>query len=257
VSHIREDILRDLQNDLQWPLLVDEYFTDIGVIDYRKAELETEVQKTLSVISEKTGKCGVGVVVMPLRATDNYLNATNVHPLTIRASFLILEVPAINMGDAGTKKSALSVASRIRHLLKHYVLGGFASGLVPDGENFIVPVEDPIAPVAYEVNFTCMEVVDQNLFKCADLVPAYDTTAGTLQLSCTTPDATIYYTLDGGYPHPLNTGSTVATYSGPITIEGEVLVRAAAFKESHLPGNVFAARFNQIGDEDGELHQMS
>lgn len=251
MSHFREDILRDLQEDLRWPLLADEYFSDISVIDYRKAELDTEVQKALTVVSERGGKCGIGVVVMPLRASDEFRNASISHPLQVRCTFLVLEVPLVNMGDAGTKKSALSVVSRIRHVLKHYILGGLASGLVPDAENFIVPVEDPIAPVAYEVNFLALEQIDQNLSKCEVVTAVYDSNAGLLQLACSTPDAAIYYTTDGSYPHPSNTGHTVTTYTAPITIEGETLIRAAAFKESYLPGNVSAWRFNLIGDQQG------
>lgn len=258
MSHVREDILRDLQEDLRWPLLADEYFADIGVIDYRVAELDTEVQKALSIVSEKTGKCGVGVVVMPLRASDEFRNASTTHPLQVRCTFLVLEAPTINQGPAGTGKSALSVVSRIRHVLKHYILGGLASGLVPDAENFIVPVDDPIAPVAYEVNFVALEQIDQNLFKCEVVTSEYDSVAGILQLACSTPDVAIYYTTDGSYPHPSNTGHTVTLYTGPITIEGETLIRAAAFKESHLPGNVSAWRFNLIGDQQGgDLGQIS
>lgn len=249
MSHFREDTLRALQDDLRWPLLVDEYFVDVGVVDYRVAELDTEINRMLTVMSEKTGKCGVGVVVMPLRARDDFLEASPKHPLTVRATYLVLEHPTINWGPAGVRKPALSCCSRIRHVLKHYILGGFASPLVPDAENHIVPVEDPSAPVAYEVNFNCLEHVDQNFFKVMAPQLSYDDVTGILTIWCDTPDVTIYYSLDGSYPHALN-GAT--TYTGPITIEGEVLVRVGAFKESHIPSDIVAARFNVIGDTGAE-----
>jgi hypothetical protein len=253
MSQFREDTLRTLQEDLRWPLLADEYFSDVGVVQYQTAELEHEIRRMLTPVSEINAKCGVGVVVMPLRAGDRLLDASSKHPLTVRATYLVLEVPEINKGPGGVGKPALSVCSRIRHVLKHYILGGIASPLVPDGENHIVPVDDPICPVAYEVNFNCFDHVDQNFFKVTAPVFDYDDVQGLLSIACGTPDVTIYYTLDGSYPYTssANPNPAAVVYTGPITIEGEPLVRAAAFKESYLPSNVVAARMNLIGDQSG------
>lgn len=253
MSQFREDTLRSIQNDLQWPLLADEYFVDVPVIQYQKQELDAEVNRMLSIVTEKQGKVGVAVVVMPIAATDRYLEASSKHPLFLRATYLVLEHPEINKGPAGVGKPALSVCSRIRHLMKHYILGGYASPLVPDEENFIVPVEDPLAPVAYQITFRCLENIDQNFFKVIEPMFALDNVRGILTITCDTPDATIYYTLDGTYPYTssANPNAGAVVYTGPITLEGEVLVRTAAFKESYLPSNVNAARFNLIGDETG------
>jgi len=254
MSQFREDSLRALQEDLRWPLLADEYFRDVGIVQYQNAELETEIKRMLSPVTEIGGKCGVGVVVMPLRAADQFLDASSKHPLRVKCTYLVLEVPEINKGPAGVGKPALSVCSRIRHVLKHYILGGTGSPLVPDAENFIVPVDDPICPVAYEVNFNAFEHIDQNFFKVIAPTFSYNDVTGILSLACITPDATIYYTLDGSYPFTssANPNPAAVAYTGPITIEGEVLVRAAAFKESYLPSNVIAARFNMLGIESGD-----
>ena len=128
--------------------------------------------------------------------------------------------------------------------------------LVPqDGEGYIRPaseVPQDVAPIAYEVTFTTLENVAQNYVQCAMPSFDYDSVTGILTLASSTPDATIYYTLDGGYPHPTNpNGFTILTYTGPITIEGEVLVRAGTFKEGHIPSSISAARFNQISDQLG------
>ena len=165
MSHIREDNLTNLQNDLLWPLRADDYFTDLNVIDYRKEEIAKQIEQILTLYKGKATKIGAAVIALPLSASDAFNDATAAHPLRVRATFRVLEHPLFNHGTNGTRKHALSICSRIRRVLKHYIFGGFAVGFVPDGENFIVPVDDPIAPVAYDVNFITHEAVDQRFYK--------------------------------------------------------------------------------------------
>ena len=70
--------------------------------------------------------------------------------------------------------------------------------------------------------------------------PTFDHPAGfytssfPLVISSATPDAQIYYTLDGTVPTPTNG----TLYTGPITISGESNVRAAAFATGYLSSTV-------------------
>mgnify|MGYP001590183010 FL=1 len=245
----REDVFSDLQNDLCCPLLADEYFADVSVFDYRKENILTAIEMSLSALTAKATKIGACVVVMPLAVVDDYRDGANNAPRRVVATYRVIENPLVNNGTNGTRKPALSICSRIGHVLKHYILGGFATGLVPDDGAYIAAVDDDVAPIVYDVSFTCYEVVDQNFVKAVMPEFDYDDVTGVLTLTTATPDSTMYYTLDGGYPHPTNpNGFTVTQYIGPITIEGEVLVRAGAFKEGHMPSNIAAARFDRIGD---------
>lgn len=253
MSRIRVNNLRDLQEDLRWPLLADEFFSDVGVIDFRTAELETEVERALSVVTEKNSKCGAGVVVMPVTATDQFRDASARHPLRVTITYLVLEVPVINMGAAGTKKSALSICERIRQVMKHYELGGLASPLVPADPTFQA-VDDPIAPVAWEVRFECYAGTDQMIDKPARVNVEVDDITGTATLSCSTPDVSIYFTLDGSYPFTsdLNPNPAAVLYGGgPIALEGEWTLRTAAFKAGHIPGDVTLERATQVSAQDG------
>ncbi len=253
MSHLREDNLTNLQNDLLWPLRADEYFADLNVIDYRKEQIAEQIEQFLTLYKGKAGKIGAAVIALPLSATDKFVEATASHPLQVRATYRVLEHPMFNMGSTGTKKPALSICSRIRRVLKHYIFGGFAVGFTPDGENFIVPVEDPIAPVAYDVNFVTNEAVDQSFFKVANPVFHYDTNNAELQITCETPDVTLYYTLDGSFPWSNATyvNAAVQTYTTALTMEGEWFIRAVAVKESHVISNVHALRSSEIGNQEG------
>ncbi len=249
----REDVFGDLQNDACCPLLADEYFADIHVFDYRKEGIASLVEQALGGYTAKAGKLGVAVVALPLAINDENREGDSKHPRRVILSYRVLENPMFNNGSAGTRKSALSVCSRIGHVLKHYILGGFATGMVPD-DPWIVPIDDPDqnVPVAYEVRFVFLENVDQDYFKVEMPMFLYDNVTGQLEILTATPDATIYYTLDGGYPHPTNpNGFTINTYTGPLTMEGQWFIRAAAFKENYLPSNVNALRAMELADQLG------
>jgi len=252
MSLIRVNALRDLQEDLRWPLLADEFFADIGVIDYHTAELETQVARMLSPFNEVDGKCGVAVVVMPITATDRFTDGGAGHPLFVRVTFLVLEVPLINMGEAGTGKSAIAICERIRQVMKHYCLGGFAEPLVPADPTFEVG-EDPIAPVVWQVNFETFAGVDQALAKPSRVRFDYSDVTGEMTLSCATPDVTIYYTLDGSFPFTgaREANPSAVVYTGPIIMEGEWVIRAAAFAPGYRPGDVTLKRSTDIAAMDG------
>jgi hypothetical protein len=56
----------------------------------------------------------------------------------------------------------------------------------------------------------------------------------TVELNTTTPGAVVYYTVDGS--EPVEAGGR--PYNGPIRVEGQTLLRAAAFKPNYLPSPV-------------------
>ena len=260
---IRVNSLSDFQEDLRWPLLADPYFVDVPVIDFRKSEVETEIQRSLGTVTTRSGKCGACVVVMPMSIVDEFTDASAAHPLRCKITFLVLEVPILNMNATqGTGKSALSICERIRQVMKHRIFGGFSNCLTPADPTFQA-VEDPIAPVAWEAHFETFVGVDQAVdlhFQRVDTPQVvYDDILGQLTLSCpNTPDPTIYYTLDGSYPYTsaLDPNPSAVLYTGPITMTGEWVLRAAGYADGWLPSNVAFIRSTDIsamGSGGGEL----
>lgn len=72
-----------------------------------------------------------------------------------------------------------------------------------------------------------------------------------LEITSTTPGATIYYTLDGSVPTPLS-----AKYEAPLQIETTHVLRARAFATGQYPGPVQSATF-WIGETPSEIPTVS
>lgn len=60
----------------------------------------------------------------------------------------------------------------------------------------------------------------------------------TVTLECDTPDAKIYYTLDGTEPTPAS-----AAYAGPLTVEKTGMIRARAYRDGFLPSVIRTATY--------------
>jgi hypothetical protein len=67
-------------------------------------------------------------------------------------------------------------------------------------------------------------------------------------ISSSTPDATIYYTLDGSEPTHLS-----EEYMAPLALEGIVHIKARAYKEGWLPSEIAEAEYEIIITESGEV----
>jgi hypothetical protein len=66
-------------------------------------------------------------------------------------------------------------------------------------------------------------------------------------ISCSTPNATIYYTLDGSEPNHLS-----EEYFAPLTLEGIVHIKARAYKVGWLPSDITEADYEIVVTESGE-----
>ena len=102
------------------------------------------------------------------------------------------------------------------------------TGIVLDGNCTVkaIALSDvylPSAVATYEVDW----------FQVSNVDYAFDQTARTLTMTTTTPDAAIFYTLDGTTP---TTNST--QYTEPLTLTANCDVRARAFRDNWLPSQI-------------------
>ena len=224
-----ERLLTDLQEDLAARLGSDEFFVDVPVFTQCKKEIAKEVAQKLGLLTGKSGKNGICVVIMSPIASMAKIDAM-VTQLDAKLSVRVLENVTLNQGSGGTGKAALTVAVRILEVLRFYQSQGLASPLEAD-EPTILEVEDPVAQLAYEVHFTARAGTSDTIDKVAFPVIAITGTQypKTATITCGTAGASIRYTLDESYPT-----ATASLYSTPVSLVAAGSVRAVAYKSQSI-----------------------
>ena len=242
------DILDRLPFELAARLESDPFFIDIPVVVAVKGNVAREYQRKQAVITEKSQRRGVAVIVLQIVADDIY-EGLAAGPMKLKPAFQVIENVELNNDDAGTKKSARKVA---RHIIKNMKLAGFR-GIV-QGLKCGTPAIEPAtikelgdAVVSEQVNFECQEFSDEPFLYCAP--PTMAAVPGSsppqLALSCATPGAAIWFTIDDSFPYPGTrddgfAASTSQLYSGPfnVALNTPQTVRAAAYQPGYIGSSI-------------------
>jgi hypothetical protein len=238
------DILDRLPFELAARLESDPFFFDIPVVVAEKGNLAREYQKRQAVVTDKTGKRGVCVVVLQIVADDNYPGIPG-GPMMLKPAFQVVENPELNNDESGTKKSVRKVS---RQIVKNMKLAGFR-GIVQNlkcGKPAIEPVdikELGESCVAEQVNFEAEEFSDEPVLFC--LPPVCTQVPGQPQIILTTatPGAAIWFTTDDSYPYPGDANqfpqSRSTLYAGPIAIDpNNFIIRAGTSLAGYIDSSI-------------------
>lgn len=221
-------LIADLQADLAARIRADEVLGGFHVVTERSGDPAAEVGRALGIVSGSAHRRGIALVILQIAGQPETIEVPD-PPLVLQPRIRVLEAPLLNQ----TGTTALELARRVLRVLHHYQPAGLASCLVADSPA-IIPVDDPIAPLAYDVGLRCHEADHEPVEKCQtptvwpDEGIASTTAPLTVSLACDTNGAEIRFTLDGSPPYRGNPAASV--YSAPFTVDGETLVRAAAWK---------------------------
>jgi len=230
------DILDRLPFELAARLESDPFFQDIPVIIAVKGNVAREFQRKQAVITSKSGKSGVCVIVLQIIADDIY-EGLPAGPMKLKPAFQVIENVELNNRASGTGKSARKVA---RHIIKNIKLAGFR-GIV-QAMKCDKPAIEPVdikelgeSCVSEQVNFTCQEFSDEQFQYC--LPPVASQVPGQLQvaLASNTAGAQIWFTTDDSFPYPgdqqVFPGSTSQQYQGPIAaqLNTPIILRACTY----------------------------
>jgi hypothetical protein len=243
MSAPRETVLEDLQLIIRERLLADPYLADIPVFYERIKNLEVGITNALAVLTTRTTKVGAAIMVMSPVASL-YAEAIQQSPLDTEQAIRVLENPLFNTGTSGTQKSALALARRILRVMNHFQAIGYCTVMTAE-KPALVPVDDPIAPLAYEVRFKYREA-DGSVAKF-NSPPTLSQTKGnpaTVTITNNEPGSAIHFTTDGTYPHAGNG----TLYSGPITlvyVNGEATIHAVASLASQIDSAMAGGYFEQ------------
>ncbi len=229
-----------MQDMVTQRLLSDEYIT-CAVIDERKGDVLNAVQQALGILNtSESGKVGACLIVMQLVANVKSPNVPGPWFEEIIVTVRVLENRLINDADGGTGIRALTFCKRVAMALHHFSVNGLFGTLVCDYPT-VVPVSDPVAPLAYEVRFKTGEANRAAVLKVAqptfvaDVTQLYATVTG----ACATGGATIYYCFDEGYPRA---GQDGVSHNVPVVVKGNYMNavgRLTGYIESDVVRKIF------------------
>ncbi len=221
---MNDSLLIDLVRDIAERLRSDEVLRTVTVITERTGDVLAEIEKATGLVaSSGAGVTGLCIIVLQPTAEPETLEAPG-PLLTLSISVRILEQPTLNSSEL----DALTVARRVVRVLHHYDPRGITSLLLA-GKPAITGVVDPLAPLAYETQFTAREaVVTYGAMTSLPVISLSQAAApASLTVTCATPGCSIFYTLDGSYPRP--GGESSGLYEGPVNLTSACRVRAVAY----------------------------
>lgn len=238
------DIIDKLPGELGARLESDPFFCDIPVVLAVKGNIAQEFQRKQAVITEKSDKRGVAVIVLQIVAEDIF-EGLPAGPMKLKPAFQVVENVELNNDDAGTGKSARKVA---RHIIKNMKLAGFR-GII-QGLKCARPAIEPVdlkdlgeSIVGEQVNFECQEFSDEQFLYCQPPVISQVDGQPQVILATATAGAAIWFTTDDSFPYPGDAGkfpgSTSQLYIGPITIDpGNFVIRACASQAGYIDSSI-------------------
>jgi hypothetical protein len=237
--------LTQLQSDVFGILMSADVLANVNITQWRKLRVDAEVEWHTIWQGQRNGRSGAGIVVwMPTLRTEH---ANLPAGERVRISITVVEEPNLNATpETGTLISAEDLALAVKDLLHNQLIWGLAE-LVSQPEA-IVEDQEFENLLAYRVNFEL--VLSRSKTARCD-TPRIGDAGGevTLTNGANTPDADIYFTLDGTLPvnaaalNPI-TGVSVnpasQLYTAPIPIpSGESrTIRWIAYQLGFNPSHV-------------------
>lgn len=230
------DSLALIQTDVAARLNSDAWFTDITVLEERKGDIQSNIDRALGGLVAKASKIGTFIVVAAVVARVSSADAPGPHFDDTEFIVTVLENPTLNNGATGTEKAAIDTAARVCQVLHHYRPEGIAQTLYCDRQ----AIEPDAPPKDGWIAYRCRIRAAANLQADAKVVtpaisPDGQAAPQTVTITCATSGAAIYYTTDDSYPWSGNAGATL--YSAPFNQAAAASIRAVAYKVNMIPSD--------------------
>lgn len=173
---------------------------------------------------EASGKCGITIEVL---TPDGEVNEPDTPGPQLEAviHLRVNENPLVNFGERGSQIEAEQCCADLLGTLHQWQRG--SQTLVADRR--AVREMESEGSIEFHVVFRQKLAATR---QSRTVAPAIGYAGGNVTLSSATPDASIYYTLDGSSPAPGNTSATL--YTAPFAAEAGAFIRAAAFSASRI-----------------------
>jgi hypothetical protein len=219
-------LFRDLRQEWIDFLDANPFFDGIALVPENKKDITNEITRALGPLNEKGGKIGIAVVFMTVTARPTK-DGGNGPVLDVLNVARVIENPVVN--NTGTNYD--EVAEKIAKLTHGFTaLVGNSPFMLDDagislGNDTKFPSKD--------VFFTCTGNLGIAALTQA-AKPAGVVAAGHLTLTCATPGAAMFYTVNGSTPNP----QTSTLYTAPFAVNAGQTIKARAWLAGFLTSDL-------------------
>jgi hypothetical protein len=229
--------LQRFQLDIAARLEAADFFANIPVFILRPraaltaAQIQDKINSALGAITLQNGKAGLSVTGLDTRNQE--LPGPYLH---LKCTVRVQENVVVNMGANGTQIACEDAAIAVAQTLHLWTPGGTA-GILRAAAETITPNPAFEGRVTYDVqveselDLPCLPKTPQPFITNSD---------GAAVITCSNPEAEIFYTTDGSNPWAgnLTYPSTSILYTTPFNVSAGTLIRAAAFAPDQLGSDV-------------------
>ena len=185
-------------------LTADAYFSNVPVITEEISDIENAIQQAIA-------KLGVCVIVVTPTASASFPDTLKPYFDNIKIICRVVENVVLNRSTRGTNKPASDVAEMVSVLLHNYAPTGVSENIFLDNPSITIANTGGVGKLlSYDVRLKTQGGFDFVLDTVA--TPVIAIADDSMALSCATPGAAIFYTLDGSSPTPGN--PTALVWSG-------------------------------------------
>lgn len=222
-----------LQQEVFCRINSDPFFSDVAVFPFNKGLTRDQVFAALGALNTKAGKAGAAVIVMLPDFASSNSNSSGLQGSMV-STVRVLEMPNVNLDpETGTGKTASMLALRVARVIQGYTAGGvFKVGQVDDKAiaEYAADIDQGI--IGYDVTHN----FPGGLTGGDKVMRPVITVAADVTIATSTPDATIWYTLDGTYPGSGNSAATQYTGAFAVPADGTT-IRAGAEHPALVPAD--------------------
>lgn len=242
--------LIQIQNDVFGLLMSAPQLATVNLVNERKFIMAQEIQRDAVWQTVRNGKSGCGILVEQPDVICDSPNVTG-PPQSVQLSFVCFQNGDAAFSAMGSGLFAEQVEQFVIDALHLQNIGGLGSLQVRG--NFSSPALDYPGINARRMRVAMTPFNTAQSLRTASIASAIN--AGLCTLTCATPGAAIYYTLDGSFPSnprvavdPISvTDATPAgtpinpqcsLYSAPFAVARGQVLRAAAYAPPLNPGQI-------------------
>lgn len=243
MSEWNDDMLRLLQEDVYGRINNDAFFSDVPVLLARKGLVDSDVETALGGLNEKGGKSGVCVIVL-MPEVEAPEGETPGPVIEVVMSCQVVTRPLLAEDPVtGNGKDAEQIGLNIVNLLHRFIPYRVGSIMMADKK----PLRPLAAAAPGEVQYLAVLRLRSGLDRVAKVLTPSVTPGDSIILATGTPEASLWFTLDGSYPGPANANAHL--YTGPFELAPEttfpVEMQVVGYKTGLIPSDAVHCEITQ------------